>query len=102
MRTLLTLDPKLRESLVQDPLRYSPPIAELTDKEVALVQFFVRNPARVLTRENILEEVWGHADAPTASELDELIAHLRGCVEREPSHPRYIVTARGVGYRFEP
>ena len=74
----------------------------LTDKEVALVQFLVRNPARVLTRANILEEVWGDDDAPTVAELDDLIAHLRGCVEREPSHPRYIVTARGLGYRFEP
>ena len=74
----------------------------LTDHEVALVQFLVRNPARVLTRANILEEVWGAEDALTLAELDDLIAHLRGCVESEPSHPRYIVTARGVGYRFEP
>lgn len=74
----------------------------LTTKEVALLQFLVRNPARVLTRANILEEVWGDDDAPTIAELDELIAHLRSCVEQEPSHPRYIVTARGIGYRFEP
>ncbi len=74
----------------------------LTDKEVALVQFLVRNPARVLTRDNILEEVWGDENTPSVAELDDLITHLRGCVEREPSHPRYIVTARGIGYRFEP
>jgi DNA-binding response OmpR family regulator len=75
---------------------------QLTAKEVALLQFMVRNPARVLTRANILEEVWGDDDAPSMTELDDLIAHLRGCIEQEPSHPRYIVTARGIGYRFEP
>ncbi len=74
----------------------------LTDKQVALVQYFVRNPARVLTRDNILEEIWGREPAPTHAELDGLIAGLRARIEREPSHPRYIVTARGIGYRFEP
>ena len=56
----------------------------------------------MLTRDNILDEVWGHHNAPTEAELDALIAHLRGCVEQEPSHPRYIVTVRGLGYRYEP
>ena len=75
----------------------------LSEKEAALVQFLVRNPARVLTRANLLDEVWGHdPHAPTEAELDRLVTRLRDCIEAEPSHPRYLVSVRGLGYRFEP
>ncbi len=75
---------------------------ELTDKEVELLQFLVRNPHRALSRADILEEVWGMDTSPTERTVDNFIVRLRKWIEPDAEHPRHIQTVRGWGYRYEP
>jgi DNA-binding response OmpR family regulator len=72
----------------------------LTPSEYNLLAYFLRNPDRVLTREMILEDVWGFESAPTARTVDSHVVKLRQKLEPDPSVPRYFLTVHGVGYRF--
>jgi DNA-binding response OmpR family regulator len=72
----------------------------LTPAEYNLLTYFLRNPNRVLTREAILEDVWGFESAPTARTVDSHVVKLRQKLEPDPSVPRYFLTVHGVGYRF--
>ncbi len=72
----------------------------LTPSEYNLLTYFLRNPNRVLTREMILEDVWGFESAPTARTVDSHVVKLRQKLEPDPSVPRYFLTVHGVGYRF--
>jgi DNA-binding response OmpR family regulator len=72
----------------------------LTPAEYNLLTYFLRNPNRVLTREMILESVWGFESAPTARTVDSHVVKLRQKLEPDPSAPRYFLTVHGVGYRF--
>jgi len=72
----------------------------LTPSEYNLLLFFLRNPDRVLTREAILNDVWGFESAPTARTVDSHVVKLRQKLEPDPSVPRYFLTVHGVGYRF--
>jgi DNA-binding response OmpR family regulator len=60
----------------------------------------MERPGQVLTRELLLEKVWGYDYYGDARTVDVHVRHLREKVEAEPSHPRLIETVRGVGYRF--
>jgi DNA-binding response OmpR family regulator len=72
----------------------------LTPSEYNLLAYFLRNPDRALTREMILEDVWGFESAPTARTVDSHVVKLRQKLEPDPSVPRYFLTVHGVGYRF--
>ena len=72
----------------------------LTPSEFNLLAYFLRNPDRVLTREMILEDVWGFESAPTARTVDSHVVKLRQKLEPDPAVPRYFLTVHGVGYRF--
>jgi DNA-binding response OmpR family regulator len=72
----------------------------LTPSEYNLLTYFLKNPNRVLTREMILEDVWGFESAPTARTVDSHVVKLRQKLEPDPSVPRYFLTVHGVGYRF--
>jgi DNA-binding response OmpR family regulator len=72
----------------------------LTPSEYNLLTYFLRHPDRVLTREMILEHVWGFESAPTARTVDSHVVKLRQKLEPDPSVPRYFLTIHGVGYRF--
>lgn len=72
----------------------------LTSAEFNLLTYFLRNPDRVLTREAILDQVWGFESAPTARTIDSHVVKLRQKLEPDPSVPRYFLTVHGVGYRF--
>ena len=72
----------------------------LTPSEFNLLAYFLKNPNRVLTREAILEDVWGFESAPTARTVDSHVVKLRQKLEPDPSVPRYFLTVHGVGYRF--
>jgi DNA-binding response OmpR family regulator len=74
---------------------------ELTPKEFGLLEYFVRNTGRALTREKILDAVWGVDLIVTDRSVDRCINTLRNKVETDPQHPRFIRTIRDVGYRFE-
>jgi DNA-binding response OmpR family regulator len=72
----------------------------LSPAEFNLLAYFLRNPNRILTREMILEGVWGFESAPTARTVDSHVVKLRQKLEPDPSVPRYFLTVHGVGYRF--
>ena len=72
----------------------------LTLMESELLRHLVRNDGRVVSRKQILEEVWGlHEDTDTRA-IDNFIVRLRRYIEDDPAQPRHLVTVRGVGYRF--
>jgi two-component system response regulator RegX3 len=60
------------------------------------------NAGRVVSRETIIDEVWGADYYGDTKTLDVHIKRLRSKIERDPGDPQYITTVRGVGYRFEP
>jgi len=74
---------------------------ELTALEFKLLTAFVRNGGKVLSRARLLDLVWGHGTFVTDRVVDNHIVTLRKKVEPEPSEPRYIVSVRGMGYRFD-
>jgi len=74
---------------------------ELTALEFKLIAAFVRNGGKVLSRDQLLDLVWGHGTFVTDRVVDNHVVTLRKKVEPEPSEPRYIVSVRGLGYRFD-
>jgi two-component system, OmpR family, alkaline phosphatase synthesis response regulator PhoP len=74
----------------------------LSDKELKLMELFSRNVDRVLTRADILEEVWGMDAFPTDRTIDNFIVRLRRLFETNPESPVHFVTVRGRGYLFRP
>ncbi len=73
----------------------------MTAREFSLLLHFVDRPERVLTREDLLRDVWGSEQA-TLRTVDNFVMRLRGKLEPDPEVPRHFVTVRGVGYRFSP
>lgn len=72
----------------------------LTVMEAELMRHLVRNDGKIVSRKQILEEVWGlHEDTDTRA-IDNFIVRLRRYIEDDPGHPRHLLTVRGVGYRF--
>jgi DNA-binding response OmpR family regulator len=75
---------------------------ELTSKEFNLLEFFVTRPGRALTRDDILNHVWGQSVVVTPRSIDRCVATLRAKIETDSSQPTFVHTIRDVGYRFEP
>ena len=71
-------------------------------KEFELLELLLRNAGRVLTRGQLIDRVWGADYVGDTKTLDVHVKRLRSKIEPEPSAPRYIVTVRGLGYKFEP
>jgi len=72
----------------------------LTVMESDLMRHLVRNDGKVVSRKQILEQVWGlHEDTDTRA-IDNFVVRLRRYIEDDPGHPRHLLTVRGVGYRF--
>lgn len=71
-------------------------------KEFELLELLLRNAGRVLTRGQLIDRVWGADYVGDTKTLDVHVKRLRAKVEPQPSTPRYIVTVRGLGYKFEP
>jgi DNA-binding response OmpR family regulator len=74
----------------------------LTAREVALLRFFHARPGDVLTRDDILNAVWGIAYQGTTRTLDQHIAQLRKKIEPRPDQPKTLLTVHGAGYRYQP
>jgi two-component system alkaline phosphatase synthesis response regulator PhoP len=72
----------------------------LTTREFRLMQLFVERKGDVLSRDEILNQVWGYDVFPTTRTVDNYILRLRKCIEEEPSSPVWLVSVRGAGYRF--
>lgn len=73
----------------------------LTTKEFRMLEYFVQRPGRALTRNSILDNVWGNSVIVTSRSVDRCVTTLRGKIEPDPRHPTYIRTIRDIGYRFE-
>jgi two-component system alkaline phosphatase synthesis response regulator PhoP len=81
-------------------LRTADNVVHLTLMESELLRHLVRNDGRVVSRKQILEEVWGlHEDTDTRA-IDNFMVRLRRYIEDDPAQPRHLLTVRGVGYRF--
>jgi two-component system, OmpR family, response regulator RegX3 len=75
---------------------------QLPLKEFELLELLLRNAGRVLTRGQLIDRVWGADYVGDTKTLDVHVKRLRSKIEPEPSTPRYLVTVRGLGYKFEP
>jgi DNA-binding response OmpR family regulator len=75
---------------------------ELSPKEFDLLEFFVKKQGRALTRDEILNAVWGYDCIVTPRSIDRFVTTLRDKIEPDPSKPVFIHTIRQIGYRFEP
>ena len=73
----------------------------LTAKEFRLLEFLVKRAGRALTRDSILEAVWGDEVIVTDRSVDRCVTTLRSKIEPDPREPSFIHTIRGIGYRFE-
>ena len=73
---------------------------KVTYVEFEILGALARSPGRVLTRETLLEHVWGDSDYRDPRTVDVHIRHLREKLEKDPKEPEYLFTVRGVGYRF--
>ncbi|HMD40005.1 MAG TPA: response regulator transcription factor [Candidatus Acidoferrum sp.] len=83
-------------------LRVGKQVIPLTMMESDLLRFLIRNSGRAVSRKQILQEVWDlHEDTDTRA-IDNFVVRLRRYFEDQPSKPRYLLTVRGIGYRFEP
>lgn len=72
----------------------------LTSLEFRLLRYFIEKRGCVVTRDELLDEAWGDAII-TPRTIDSHIVHLRKKIEPDPRHPRYLISVRGVGHRFE-
>jgi len=73
---------------------------DLSAKEFALLAYFVAHPAETLTRDRLLDAVWGYENYPNTRTVDTHIVHLRQKLEPNPEEPRFILTVHGSGYKF--
>ena len=73
---------------------------EFSSKEFELLKYFVCHPGETLSRDRLLEEVWGYDKFPTTRTVDAHIVRLRQKLEPRPEEPRFILTVHGTGYKF--
>lgn len=72
-----------------------------TATEFRLLDYLARHPGRVFSRDHLLDAVWGDARFVTPRSVDVYVRRIREKIEADPEDPRYLVTVRGAGYRFE-
>jgi DNA-binding response OmpR family regulator len=74
----------------------------MTAQEFKLLRFLSRSVDRVISREELLNEVWGYQNYPSTRTVDNHILRLRQKLEPDPAHPRFFVTVHSAGYKFVP
>ncbi len=92
---------RLRLDLVSHQLFDNGAEVQLTPKEFRMLEHLLRRAGRALTRDEIMRAVWGTDVLVTSRSVDRCVTTLRSKVEPDPKHPRYILTIRDIGYRFE-
>ena len=90
----------LTMNLVTREVKLNNSMIDLTNREFNLLEFLMRQPGRVLTRTQILEQVWGYGFDPLTNIVDVYIRRLRNKLNNSPKGPE-IMTVRGVGYRLK-
>jgi DNA-binding response OmpR family regulator len=83
-------------------LRTAGRVVRLTVMEAKLLRYLVQHAGKTVTRKALLMDVWGLSEETDTRAVDNFITRIRRHVEDEPSKPRYLLTVRGVGYRFMP
>ncbi|MHC3467424.1 response regulator [Streptomyces sp. 7R007] len=73
----------------------------LTPTEWHLLEILITHPGRLITQKHLLQEVWGVASSGKTNYLRVYMAQLRRKLEKDPAHPRHLITEPGMGYRFE-
>jgi DNA-binding response OmpR family regulator len=81
--------------------RAGKPVA-MSAQEFKLLKFFAMSPERVISREELLNEVWGYQNYPSTRTVDNHILRLRQKLEPDPTNPRFFLTMHGAGYKFVP
>ena len=76
-------------------------LIELTPKEFELLVYFMKRKDRVIDRDTLLDRIWNFDFAGQSRIVDVHVSHLREKIERDPKHPKYLVTVRGFGYKFQ-
>lgn len=89
------IDFKAAESFNKNGVKF-----ELTKKELMLLKLLIENKNEVVTREKILQAVWGYNVYPTTRTIDNFILNFRKYFEEDSRNPKYFHSARGVGYKF--
>jgi DNA-binding winged helix-turn-helix (wHTH) protein len=74
----------------------------MTALEFKLLRYFVKNPNRAISRDDLLDEVWGYQSYPCTRTVDNHVMKLRQKLELDATHPRHFRTVHGVGYKFTP
>jgi two-component system alkaline phosphatase synthesis response regulator PhoP len=82
-------------------LRRAGNVVEMTPLEFKLLAAFIRHRGHTLSRDKLLDEVWGRGTFVTDRVVDTHITNLRKKIEPQPSKPRYLLSVRGMGYRFD-
>ena len=75
--------------------------SECSTKEFELLRYFVRNRGNVVSRDQILNRVWGYDYEGTARTIDNFVQKLREKIEKDAANPEFLKTMRGVGYLFD-
>ena len=73
---------------------------ELSAREFQLLKYFIEHRGATLTREELLNEVWGYNSMPSTRTVDVHVAWLRQKIEPNPRHPQHVLTIHGMGYKF--
>jgi DNA-binding response OmpR family regulator len=73
---------------------------DVSSKEFELLQYFICHSGETLSRDRLLEEVWGYENYPTTRTVDTHLVRLRQKLEPDPEQPQYFLTVHGTGYRF--
>jgi two-component system alkaline phosphatase synthesis response regulator PhoP len=73
---------------------------EMSARELRLLQYFIEHRGEVIPRERLLDEVWGYDETPMTRTVDMHVAKLRKKLEGRASHPEFLVTVHGMGYKF--
>lgn len=82
-------------------LRVNGTLQATTATEFRLLDYLIRHPGRVFSRDQLLDAVWGDARFVTPRSVDVYVRRIREQIESDPENPRYLKTMRGAGYRFE-
>ncbi len=75
-------------------------VIDLSAREFQLLRYFIEHRGATLSREELLNEVWGYNSMPSTRTVDVHVAWLRQKIEPNPRHPQYILTVHGMGYKF--
>jgi len=90
----------VKVNILGNEVRRAGATVELSAKEFALLAYFISHPAEALSRDRLLNEVWGYENYPSTRTVDTHVLHLRQKLEPNPEEPRLILTVHGIGYKF--